>query len=191
MKSRRHFSTAIIFILSCTWLFFFKPAAAQDSAGNAKITIGFGVKDSIKEVTAVLTQADTAVKGTEIHFYVKKSFGLLPLQGDFTTTDEHGQASVDFPNDLPGDASGNVTVLARVEDDDNLGNVATSGTVKWGVPLVTAPNVPQRALWSSANNAPWPLVFFISGMVALVWGIIVYILYQLVVIKRLGKAAQS
>jgi hypothetical protein len=88
-----------------------------------------------EQVTANLTNAGTAVKDIDIHFYVKKSFGLLPLEGDFTTTDENGEASVDFPTDLPGDVSGNVIVIARVEDDEKLGNVEAMKTVNWGIPV--------------------------------------------------------
>ncbi len=145
-------------------LFFFvlliytKTLFAQDSAesGQAKIVISFAEKDSVKQVTAKLTNGDTVVKGIDIHFYAKKSFGLLPLEGDNITTDENGEAGVDFPTDLPGDASGNVTVIARVEDDDKLGNVEAMKTINWGVPAKVESAVPARALWSSGNNAPWP-----------------------------------
>jgi len=166
----------------------------QDSshAVKAKITISFGVEDSIKQVKAIITKTeangnDAAVKGVEVHFYIKKSFGLLPLEGDFTTTDENGESSVDFPTDIPGDKSGDVTVIAKVEDNDELGNLETIKTVKWGVPVNTEQSVPTRALWASANNAPWPLTITVTGIVVIVWGIIFYIIFQLVAIKKAGK----
>jgi len=166
-----------------------KSLFAQDSteSGQAKITISFGEKDSVRQVAAKLTNADTAVKDIDIHFYVKKSFGLLPLEGDNATTDENGEASVDFPTDLPGDASGNVIVIAKVEDDEKLGNVEAMKTINWGVPAKAEQSKPARALWSSGNNAPWPLTITVTSLVILVWGIIFYILYQLVAIKKEGK----
>jgi hypothetical protein len=162
---------------------------AQDSTakGAAKIDISFSTKDSTKQIIAKLTHADAPVKDVNIHFYAKKSFGLLPLEGDNTTTDENGETSIDFPTDLPGDASGNVTVIARVEDDDNLGTVEATKTINWGVPVKADQHEPIRALWSSGNNAPWPLTITITSVVAIVWGIIFYMFVQLVAIKRAGK----
>ena len=163
---------------------------AQDSTakGEAKIAISFSEKDSTKQVIVKLTHADAPVKGIDIHFYAKKSFGLLPLEGDNTTTDENGETSIDFPTDLPGDASGNVIVIARVEDDDNLGTVEASNTINWGVPVKTDQGKAPRELWSSGNNAPWPLTITITSVVVIVWGIIFYMLFQLVAIKRAGKS---
>jgi hypothetical protein len=173
----------------CVLLLCTNPVFAQDSTGSgqAKITLSFAEKDSVKQVTAKLTNGDTVVKGIDIHFYAKKSFGLLPLEGDNKTTDENGEAGVDFPTDLPGDASGIVTVIARVEDDDKLGNVEAVKTINWGVPAKVESTEPARALWSSGNNAPWPLTITVTSLVAVVWGIIFYMLYQLIAIKKEGR----
>ncbi|HEX5152967.1 MAG TPA: hypothetical protein VFW07_16065 [Parafilimonas sp.] len=164
---------------------------AQDSTGSgeAKLDISFGEQDSIRQVTAKLTHADTAVTGIDIHFYAKKSFGLLPLEGDNITTDDNGEATVDFPADLPGDASGNVVVIAKVEDDENLGTVEVSKTINWGVPAKPE-HMQTRALWTSGNNAPWPLAITVTSIVVVVWGIIFYMFYQLVRIKRAGKYSE-
>jgi len=169
--------------------FFMQQLSAQDSSssGSGKITISLLDQDSIRQVIAKLTNADTAVSGVDVHFFVKKSFGLLPLEGDFTTTDENGEASVDFPTDLPGDVSGNVIVIARVEDDEKLGNVEAMKTVNWGIPVKAESGVAVRSLSSSRDNAPWPLTITVTSLVVIVWGIIFYILYQLVLIKKAGK----
>ena len=176
-------------ILTSCLLFFMQQLFAQDSTsgGSAKISLSFPEKDSVRQVTANLTNAGTAVKDIDIHFYVKKSFGLLPLEGDFTTTDENGEASVDFPTDLPGDVSGNVIVIARVEDDEKLGNVEAMKTVNWGIPVKAESGVAVRSLSSSGDNAPWPLTITVTSLVVIVWGIIFYILYQLILIKKEGK----
>jgi hypothetical protein len=169
-------------------------AFAQDSsnAGIAKLTVSFLGKDSTRQVMAAITKPDgtgkdTAVKGVEVHFYIYRSFGLLPIEGDNTTTDENGEATADFPSDIPGDKSGNVTVIARVEDDEQLGNIETKKNIQWGIPVNKQQTAQPRALWSSANNAPWLLVITVTGMVGVVWGIIVYIIFQLVAIKRASR----
>ena len=176
-------------ILTACLLLFMQQLFAQDStgSGSAKISLSFSEKDSVRQVIANLTNAGTAVKDIDIHFYVKKSFGLLPLEGDFTTTDENGEASVDFPTDLPGDLSGNVIVIAKVEDDEKLGNLETMKTVNWGIPVKAEPKVAVRSLTSSGDNAPWPLAITVTSLIVIVWGIIFYILYQLILIKKEGK----
>ena len=183
--------TLLRVILAVSLMPFMQPVAAQDSTSSssesAKMTLSLVDQDSVKQVIAKITNADTAVSDVEVHFFVKKSFGLLPLEGDFTTTDEKGEASVDFPTDLPGDVSGNVIVIAKVEDDEKLGNVEAMKTVNWGIPLKAEQLKPARALWSSGDNAPWPLTITVTGIVVVVWGIIFYIIFQLVAIKKAGK----
>lgn len=177
----------ISFLLICT-----QYLQAQDStaSGEAKLDISFSEKDSVKTITAKLTHADNAVPGIDIHFYAKKSFGLLPLEGDNITTDDNGESTIDFPTDLPGDASGNVVVIAKVEDDEKLGTVEAAKTINWGVPSKPKP-LQSRALWTSGNNAPWPLTITVTSIVVIVWGIIFYMFFQLVRIKKAGKYSET
>ncbi len=48
-------------------------------------------------------------------------FSLLPI-GE-ATLDEYGTASLEFPSDLPGDREGNLTIIARFEENPAFGNV--------------------------------------------------------------------
>jgi hypothetical protein len=121
----------------------------------------------------------------EMNVYAKKSYGLLPL-GDPQTTDENGEISVEFPNDLPGDAQGVITVVARFEENEELGTMETSKPVKWGVPVQVQGDFNQRALWASGGNAPLPLVIAVTCMVAGVWAVIIYIIVLLFQIKKSG-----
>jgi hypothetical protein len=162
---------------------------AQDStSADAQIELTFQVQDSVKQAKAVITKNHTPLKGVDVVFAVKKSFGSLPL-GDAVTTDEKGEAVADFPTDIPGDESGNLTVTAKVEENDQTGELLATKSTNWGVPTTVKDTVDRRALWATADNAPIPLVITVVSLVALVWGTIFYMLYQLVIINRLGKAA--
>ena len=147
-------------LLACQ-LLFVQNLFAQDSTAEAKAAIKISCLkgDSLNQVKATVTKLDSAgtvipAKDVEVHVYVKKSFGLLPIEGDNLTTDENGEATVDFPADLPGDASGNVTVIAKVEDNDELGNLETAKSVKWGSPVSNMHIRDIRTLWASGKNAP-------------------------------------
>jgi len=182
--------TLLRIIIAVCFLPFMQQVAAQDSSGSesAKMTLTLVDQDSVKQVMAKITNADTAVSGVEVHFFVKKSFGLLPLEGDFTTTDDSGEASVDFPKDLPGDLSGNVVIMAKVEENETVGTLESMKTINWGVPIKAEPEKVARSLSSSRENAPWPLAITVTSVVVIVWGIIFYIIYQLFQVFKAGRS---
>lgn len=176
-------------LCGCLFSFSTQRLAAQDSTGaEAQITLTLGVQDSVKQAKAVVTKNHTPLKGVDVVFLIKKSFGSLPL-GDAVTTDENGEAVANFPTDIPGDPQGNVTVLAKVEENDQTGELLASKSTNWGVPTTVKSTFDTRTLWGTAENAPLPLVVTVVSLVALVWGIIFYMLLQLVKVNRLGKVA--
>ncbi len=167
-------------------------AASQLFAQDAKIIMSFSEKDSVRTVNCLITKAgedgvQAPLKGVDVKVYVKRSFSLLPIEGENLTTDESGMASVEFPKDIPGDTEGKLTIIAKVEDNDEVGELEASEAVKWGTVLKPDESFSRRALWQTAANAPLPLVIFVTSMIALVWGIIFYIIYMMFVINKLGK----
>jgi hypothetical protein len=46
---------------------------------------------------------------------------------------EEGEGIFEFPNDIPGDTLGMVTILAKIVDHDDFANLAKSQDVAWGV----------------------------------------------------------
>jgi hypothetical protein len=152
-----------------------------------KIVISFQKEDTINKVVATISSLDSAsasVKDVEVKFYAKKSFGLLPLSEDAVSTDENGVATIDFPTDLPGDAQGNILVLVRLEDNEDLGDLQDMKTINWGIPKSPDNEFHTRALWASGANAPIPLVITVTSMVLGVWAVIFYIILQLFKIKK-------
>jgi hypothetical protein len=165
-------------------------------AQDAKLKMTFAEKDSVKTVKLFLTKAgadgvQAPIKGVDIKVGVQRAFSLLPVEGDHLTTDENGEASVVFPKDIPGDSEGKVTVVAKIEDNDDVGDVQVKQDVKWGTLLQPDLSFTKRALWQTATNAPLPLVIFVTSMIALVWGIIFYIIYLMFLIKKLGKQVST
>src|SRR6266702_2022082 len=98
----------------------FKNIFAEDGEANANISLTVSQKESVREVKAIITKTDAIgkiipVQKVEVKIYVKRSFSLLPIEGENLTTDENGEASVNFPKDIPGDSIGNLIVIAKVE----------------------------------------------------------------------------
>jgi hypothetical protein len=159
---------------------------------DAVIKLSFSEEDSVRTVNALITKAgedgiQAPVKGVDVKIYVKRSFSLLPVEGENLTTDDNGEASVEFPKDIPGDEEGKLTVIGKVEDNDELGELETSEIINWGTQLKPDESFSKRALWQTAANAPLPLVIFVTSMIALVWGFIFYIVFLLFRINKLGK----
>ena len=102
-------------------------------------------------------------------------------------TDEEGYLHFQFPNDIPGDEQGEVTLVARVSDHDEYGTLEAIKTIDWGVPLEVGSGEQERALWASRSNAPLYLIILVNALILGIWGVIAYVIYQLVRIKNLGE----
>ena len=149
-------------------------------------------KDSVKYIKATVSSMDpernlVPASDIQVHFYVQRMFSLLPIGGDYTYTDESGEVTIEFPEDLPGDENGNVDIFAKVEDDESLGNITKEESENWGVPAATNVKFNQRALWSSRANAPVPLIIISTAIIVGVWTVILYLVIQLFQIRKLNR----
>lgn len=148
--------------------------------------------DSTRQVFISLQAVDaegnlTPVAETEVYLYVQRMFGLLPLSDDPETTDENGEVTVEFPAGIPGDTAGNLIIVAKIEGHETFGNVEFHRKVNWGVPLVIDPDRDKRQLWSSRANAPLYLIFMVNAMLIGIWGVILYLVYKIFQIRKIGR----
>lgn len=173
----------------------FNSEEADISVMDAAIDVNFKQEgDSVKSIKASIMCYDQAsgkmIPGVKVplKFFVKRSLCLLPVGKDLNYTDEQGNAEVTFPNDIPGDKDGNLTVIVKLDEDDNYGTVQYEKVMKWGIPLLNPENpVANRSLIGARNNAPWFMVIIINAMLIGIWGYLLYIVFSLFRIKKLGK----
>jgi hypothetical protein len=105
-----------------------------------------------------------------------------PLKVGEGTTDENGEATVEIPGKLPGDAKGNITLLAKLDENELYGNLESSVTQQWGIPVSDKLGEQPRALWSP--HAPlWMMITFIILMCT-VWGHYLVIFIQLFRLRK-------
>lgn len=151
---------------------------------KARLEITPVKEDSLLSVTIKLidvgTGTEVPVPETAIGVFIHRSFN--PLKIGEGTTDEAGEASVEVPNNLPGDAKGNITLLAKLDENEIYGNLEASVEQKWGTVVSDKIEDQPRALWSS-HPPIWMLVTFILLM-AVVWGHYVVIVYQLLRLRK-------
>ena len=100
--------------------------------------------------------------------------------------DDAGTGTLEFPKEIVGDTLGNLSVLARIEENDNFGNVQGQNVVNWGVhKQYYKAEVPSRELWTPI--APLWMIITLIIMLAGVWAHYLYAVYELIMIKRLSK----
>lgn len=169
----------------------YEPATADLTVAKAKVLIA--VSDDKKITASVFEMKDTAwtpVKGVELKMAVRRLGGDLPVNETATfTTDSTGTVTADFKRDsIPGDAKGNITLVVKIEDNDQYGSLSIEKVVPWGAKFTAVSNFNERSLYATRGKAPYWLLFITSSIVIAVWGILIYLVFKLFKIKKLGKA---
>ena len=131
-------------------------------------------------LTDIGTGTETPVSQAVVGLFVKRMF--YPLKIGEGTTDDNGEVSVEVPSGLPGDEKGNLTFLARLDENETYGNLEASVIQKWGTPVSNKSKDLPRALWSS-HPPIWMLITFIVLMTA-VWGHYIIIIFELFRLRK-------
>ena len=181
-----------ILILSLYFVFIELQASAfiqDDERITPVIQLEFSVEDSIKYITAQVNEYNLDSIGKpigelDLYFFVQRTFSELPIGDYFNTTNENGEVRIEFPNDLRGDSAGNVTIIARIEEDDMFEGVEVSKTASFGIPVTIDHRANKRSLTAAGANAPISLLLLVNGIILAVWGIIIYIFTQIFRIRR-------
>jgi hypothetical protein len=164
----------------------YTPALSSVTAKLAQIFLTFTKEDSIHtiHVKVVQTGENNEIKpvtGETVIICVPRMLSDLKI-GEITL-DENGKGSIEYTGGLVGDSLGNLVVVAKIEENDNFGNVRGQSTVSWGIPKqYFLAERPARELWSPI--APVWMIITLIIMLAGVWGHYVFAVVQLVMIKR-------
>lgn len=125
------------------------------------------------------------VSDEDIYIFVPRMFSLLSVaEGYFID----GEAEVEFPDDVPGDEEGNLTVIGRFNDHWQFANVEKRIETKWGVPASHEVAESHRALWTQI--APRWMIVSLTIMLIGVWGHYLFAIISMIRIKRVGKKSK-
>ena len=161
---------------------------------KAKITLDTVTTDGVKNITASVMKMEnnkwTPVKDVEMKIGIERLGGILSAGETPTyTTDSTGSVTVELKRDrLPGDEKGNYILAAKVEDNDQFGNILLEKTVPWGAAIKSDNNFFNlRTLWTTRFKTPYWLLAMAYAIVIGVWGTLIYLVVQIIKIKKLGK----
>ena len=160
---------------------------------KAKIKIDTASTDGVRSITASVMKYDNnewvPAADVEMKLGIQRLGSILSAGDEATyTTDSTGMVTVELKKDsMPGDLKGNYVLAAKVEDNDQFGNLEVEKTVPWGT-VVKADNsfFSLRTLWTTRFRTPYWLLFMAYGIVIGVWGTMIYLIMQIVKIKKLG-----
>jgi hypothetical protein len=164
---------------------------------KGKILIDTSNSDGTRTVVAQVMKSENGnwvpVKDVDVKIGVIRLGGDLRIGDEETyTTDSTGQVSGEFKLDsLPGDSKGNLILIAKVEDNDQLGSLSINKTVPWGKIFKADGKSDfgfgQRSLWAARGKAPIWLMLMAYSIIAGVWGVIISLIFRIARISRLGK----
>lgn len=149
--------------------------------------IDFSLESEIVDSIPTLTVKGYEKSGTDkspiedadLQIFVKRLYSDLPIHSGSI---EDGLFSYEFPKDIPGDASGDLWIIARITDHDDYGTVETREKIRWGQPVSFVLQQKPRALWSRAPL--WILIGFWVAFI-LVWYHYFFAISKLFGIKKL------
>lgn len=163
--------------------------SALPPAKDVKLELSTG--DEIKSITAFVHGTEPVnlpFQEVDVSFYIKREFGLMRIGESSNLTGADGKVKVVFPEKIIGDGEGNVFLLAKVENSFIYNDAESEIVRKWGDPLVTEDEkFNQRALWGSRDKSPVWLLLVANGIIAGIWGVILYVIYNLFRIKKAGE----
>lgn len=173
----------------------FASTRSEISIAKAKLEIDTSSEDETKNIVVKVTAAEDGqwvpAKEVEVKVAVKRLLGKLPVgEEESYTTDSTGTVTAPFLRDsLYGDENGWLTLIAYTEDNDEFGNISAEKTVKWGVAPKKENLFGKRSLWATRNKTPLWLLALAYSIIAGVWGTLFYLFFQILKIRKLGKAA--
>jgi len=160
------------------------------SANRLKLSMNYDTAKKKIMVKAVELTKDgpRPAKGAEIMVFVQRYFGNMQI-ADPKATSDFGYASFDWPQDLPGDKTGNVIVGAKVNDPTgNLQEAIVKDTLAIGVPTDKPSLTDTRAMWSTRDKAPVWVILAYTLSVLVVWYFIFYIILSVLDIRKIKQA---
>ena len=177
---------AIPAILACIFCLCFpagKARAAPPATTRPSISLTTTTEEGKRLLLATVTIDSKPVESATVSFGARRLFGTL-LVGEEKTLDD-GTAAVAFPADLPGGSGGMLEVTATLQPT-NSGEVPVKAVASFPTGAVAALSAAghsfPRALW--APQAPITLIAIIFGFVGAVWLTYVYVVLQLIRLKR-------
>lgn len=162
----------------------FKARESEIEVIDLDIELSLDVIDSVKtiNVKAEKILADNErvpLNEEEIPIYVRRMFSDLKIGAIYL---EEGEGTFEFPENIPGDTLGMVQILAKFVDHEDYAFVSKGKSIAWGIVTNHHEIYHPRSLWTQV--APIWMIVTLTIMLSGVWGHYIFVIIQLVRLKR-------
>ncbi|HNP22817.1 MAG TPA: hypothetical protein PKM63_15590 [Panacibacter sp.] len=161
---------------------------------KSKIDIDTANEDGARVINVSVMKMDNnewkPAAGVELKVGFERLGGILSAGDEETyTTDSTGTVKVTVTKDsLPGNEKGIITIAARADDNETFGNLLAEKNISWGLPTeINTHFFDQRALWTTRFRTPIWLLAMAYSIVIGVWGTLIYLIFQVIKIRKLGR----
>jgi hypothetical protein len=143
------------------------------------------IKDSINYISGTLKDAatDSILSDRFLNVQLQRLFRPLRIGEEFNSTDENGTIIVPIEEGMPG-VDGILTFEVVLQDSDDYGTVKAMIKAPIGTPITDESTFDERTMWSPRNKTPLFLLIFPNLLILGIWGIIVYLILNLVKLKN-------
>lgn len=151
----------------------------------------FNIVDSVKTISITALRDSLGVKlpvdETEVEVGVKRMHSVLFLET--VETDKNGLAEFEFPDDIPGDQDGKLTIVLRVLEDRAFGTVSTRSDINWGTIVDYSITGNGRSLFG--DEAPLWMIIATLVVLSIAWFHFIWAIIKVYSIKKLANTDQS
>ena len=158
----------------------FKKASRDITFRDATIVTELVERDSLNFISARITDTalDSALTETDLNVQVERLFRPWKIGEDYYTTDEDGNIEVEIPEGIPG-VNGVLNLEVVLKESDDYGTVKTVMSAPVGDVIVDESTFDQRTMWSPRGKTPIVLLVVTYSFIIIVWGIFLYLAYNL------------
>jgi len=154
---------------------------------DLNIDISFDIDDSVKLVLVSAFEIDSIgqrkpIKEVDLNIGVERLYSTLFLEK--IETDEDGNSSFEFPNDIPGDSTGTINIVVFVEDHDDYGTITKSATINWGTLVDYSDHLIGRSLFG--DEAPLWMIISVFIILTGAWFNFIRAIIRIVKIRKVS-----
>ena len=159
---------------------------------DLNLDLAFSIVDSVRTLSVFAYEVDSLgqkapVAEIPVIIGVERLYSTLTL--DKIESNKKGKASIEFPNDLPGDSIGLINVIATIADHDDYGSLVKSQEVSWGTPVDYT--VPSNGRSLFGEEAPMWMIIAVFVVLLGAWYHFMLALIKVIQMYRLGKTVSS
>lgn len=155
---------------------------------DVDLSFDFKVEDSVKYLYVTANSINgmgekVPVEELSINIGVQRLYSVLPL--DEMETDEDGIGELEIPDDIPGNAEGALTFVAKIDDHDEFGTVTKTAEYSWGIPVSYEVNRLPRQLFT--DEAPLWMIASVFIILLGAWYHFFLSISKLIKLRKAGE----